>query len=145
MFKKNHKNTRFIIAAIIAAVFVFAGLVIQNSGYFDKKINIKQDKLQKSPAVYVIIDFGNNNRVIVYDILKSNPYDALKEAATKDNLIIEEKKYDFGTLVTRIGDKENSKDNAWFYKINGKAGDVSSDNYILKNGDKVEWIYEKIK
>ncbi len=29
----------------------------------------------------------------------------------------------------------------WIYTVNGKSPDVSYDNYVLQNGDNVEWVY----
>lgn len=29
----------------------------------------------------------------------------------------------------------------WMYKVNGKMSSVSADKYVLKSGDKIEWVY----
>ena len=53
------------------------------------------------------------------------------------------KKYSFGNLITKIGDLENSKTNSWIYYVNGTGGDKAANLFKLKNGDRVEWKYEK--
>ena len=43
-----------------------------------------------------------------------------------------------GTTLSGTGNGPNS---GWMYRVNGKDGEVSADNYILKKGDTVLWYY----
>ena len=43
-----------------------------------------------------------------------------------------------GTTLSGTGNGPNS---GWMYRVNGKDGEVSADNYILKKGDTVLWYF----
>jgi hypothetical protein len=135
----------FFSALIIFIIFNVRskGLYTENSGI----ISSEKAKLQnlESSTSSVIINTGKEGEHKVYNTDKSNVLDALLQTAKVNQFTVEIKKYDFGTIVTKIGDKANSNSFAWFYKVNGKMGEVGADMYLLKPGDKVEWYYEKIK
>lgn len=87
---------------------------------------------------------NNGESIATYDgILAATVYDALVQFASQTATPIGQKHYDFGVFIEKIGDKGNTKDNAWIYYVNGVSGDVAADKKIIKPGDVVEWRYEK--
>jgi len=49
-----------------------------------------------------------------------------------------------GTLVTAMGGKENGQESKyWQYYVNGVQAQVGSDSYVLREGDRIEWKFEK--
>lgn len=65
----------------------------------------------------------------------------LTMAVEEDQLAMEIKEYDFGTMVEAIDGKKNTKDRAWIYYVNGKAGEVGAQDKRVMAGDLVEWKY----
>lgn len=49
-----------------------------------------------------------------------------------------------GVLIKQLGDKVNGQDNKyWQYYINGQQLMMAADQYILKNNDKIEWLFQE--
>lgn len=92
-------------------------------------------------AISVTIDFGNKKETA--SVQAATAYQALLEIAKKQQIPLKTKQYDFGVFVQAIGDKENTKDMAWIYFVNGKAGTVAADKQPVTSGDTVEWHYMK--
>lgn len=43
--------------------------------------------------------------------------------------------------ICGLAEKDCGSKSGWTYKVNGKMPNVSADKYVLKSGDKIEWIY----
>lgn len=91
---------------------------------------------QKTEANVGLTIFFPDNVATFSGISAYTALDALQEKVS-----IETKKYDFGTLVTKVGKIENTPSHAWLYWVNGKEATISSDRYNLTTGDVVEWKY----
>jgi hypothetical protein len=149
MINKTPRNAKYFFIAGLLIVLVV--LSVKSKG-FDSNANNKTiinqinqvTTIKESTESSIVVDFGNNQKYSSSQTNKTNALEALQEITDTNKLALEIKKYDFGTLVIKIGDKVNTKDNAWFYKINGKTTEMAADKYILKPGDNVEWMYEKI-
>jgi len=50
---------------------------------------------------------------------------------------------ELGVFVTDINGTSNNEGSFWIYYVNGEMGQVGVDQYTCKDGDKVEWRYEK--
>jgi len=92
--------------------------------------------------VRVILDFGQGAKR-ESKVSALTAFAALQLLTKEQNLELKTKQYDFGVFVEGIAGVENSKEHAWIYFVNGKAGEVASDKYLLKPGDVVEWKYTK--
>lgn len=93
-------------------------------------------------ALTVSIDFGDGNK-ITEKVEAQTPYDALKKAAQIKEYPVETKEYKYGLMVEKIGTKANTGGFFWTYSVNGKAGQVAADRYVISPGDTVEWVYKK--
>jgi Domain of unknown function (DUF4430) len=97
---------------------------------------------QQQYAVDVTIDDGQSVAT-VSGLTVSNAFEALRQFGEQKQIEIKTKQYDFGVFVEQVGQKMNTKDNAWIYFVNGMSGDVAADKKELHNGDMVEWRYTK--
>ena len=75
-------------------------------------------------------------------------YDAMGMLAAQKKVSFSAKEYPgMGYLIEEINGQKN--DNAagmyWIYYINGESATTGVSGYILQNGDKIEWKYEKSK
>jgi len=72
-------------------------------------------------------------------------FNVTKEVATSNELDFEYKDYDeMGILITRIGDKINGEDEAyWQYWINNEQALVAANSLILEAGDVVTWQFRQ--
>jgi len=96
----------------------------------------------RTNLVKAVIDFGESQAVRT-EVEATTAFNALEAAARTNNLEIQTKVYDFGTLVEKVGEYENSSDKAWIYYVNGESGQIAADQMQLKSGDVVEWKYVK--
>lgn len=99
-----------------------------------------ESTVEKGKRIDLTLDFGEEKVATFSHVFAVSPYDALRLTDKP----IEIAKYDFGIMVKKINNLENSKSYSWLYFVNGKAGDVASDEYKLKDGDRVEWKYMKM-
>jgi hypothetical protein len=95
------------------------------------------------PEIELILDSGDNKIKKEAVLPAKTPLDILENVTTSNSIELKTKQYDFGILVESIGGIANTKEKAWIYFVNGKAGEVASDKYNLKEGDVVEWKYIK--
>jgi hypothetical protein len=82
----------------------------------------------------------------------NKPSYEIKEGTTALELLksthtVETKEFvGIGAYVTSVnGNKETTGKNFWALYVNGKQSQVGASEYIVKNGDKIEWKLEEIK
>lgn len=56
---------------------------------------------------------------------------------------IEYQQSDLGVFVTKIDGVGGDPDTYWLYYVNGEAAMLAPDKFISKNGQKIEWRYER--
>lgn len=94
-------------------------------------------------GITVTVDFGDGSKT-TEKTFGQNAYQVLVEVSKLRNWPLETKEYKYGKMVERIGDKTADKNNFWLYSVNGKAGQIASDKYVVYPGDEVEWRYTRI-
>lgn len=99
---------------------------------------------ESSGSITISINLGGDN-ILSGNVEAKNAYEALDKLAEREGIEIKTKQYKYGLLVEKIGEKVNSKEAFWSYSVNGKAGNIASDRYVIYPEDKVEWRYEKIQ
>jgi hypothetical protein len=121
---------------VLAGFFVFAAKTL-----FVRPPTVSTEtKITIMPSVSVTLDTGSTVAT-VSGVSAQNAYQALSEAAKKQDLKLTTKQYDFGVFVEAIGTVANTKDKSWIYFVNGKSGIVAADKQTLNAGDSVEWKY----
>lgn len=134
---------------------IFGGIIILITGVGCEKRKsteitsptptLKQTKEIKNEVMLIIDDGVNNPRVFKQTFTKKTTvYDFLKKITEANNISLSTQSSSFGIMITKIGEKENGKDgNYWVYYVNGEMPSVAVDKYELKNGDKVEFKFQK--
>lgn len=142
---------------LLAVGIVFAGFIISLTriGFLQQKDVSDLDTQiittltpPKKITVGLIIDFGNGKTVLYEDVevgSGENAYSLLTKKMNESGSVVTTKSYDFGMMIESIDGVNNSSTYFWSYSVNGTAGNVAADKYILQNGDKVEWKYTAIQ
>jgi hypothetical protein len=111
-------------------------------GWNFARISPKQQTQVSQSSVTFVLNTGED--IATYDgIIASTVFEALTAVGSQAAIPVENKQYDFGVFVEKIGDKSNTEDKAWIYYVNNTSGDMAADKKIIKTGDIVEWRYEK--
>jgi len=134
---------------LIAIIFI---LLVSSFAVFNllnkipkEKTSVQTGQEDIAGIVSLILEYDKDNIATYSGELKqgTTAFSILEEIANKESIIVETKKYDFGTMVESIGDNKNSKEKAWIYFVNKTAGDVAADKKTLNAGDVVEWKFIK--
>lgn len=65
-------------------------------------------------------------------------------ALLKEKNTIETQDSSYGVFVDSINAQTNTDDSFWIFYVNGEMGMVAPDKYTCKDGDKIEWRFEKV-
>lgn len=145
MIKKSH----YIIGPIIAlAIGLLLGYSAGEYQYRLSSDNSSADKETLVNTFSLMIDYGDgkiSNFETVPFIEGETLFSALQRQLKEKNITFIFKEYTgLGSLVTRIGDKENGRDDRyWQYWVNGKYALLGADVYVIKSGDVIEWKFTK--
>lgn len=83
----------------------------------------------------------------VLDVLKlvlATERKGSSDFAANPNAVAGVKNSAYGKYVYSIcglAEKDCGSKSGWTYKVNGKTPSISADKYVLKSGDKIEWVY----
>jgi len=85
---------------------------------------------------------GNSTTVVFHNISARTPFSALETACSIAGWSLKYDNYSYGKLVVSVNGYTNG-DNAtyWQYWVNGVYASVSSDSYMLSDGDAVLWSF----
>lgn len=158
---KNKSNFKLYLGlAALAAIFVagVATMVVRAYKATVEKKPVPQEQQIKSEDAKesetkkvdcnLKIDSGDESSVATVSAnikADNNVLDCLQRASAAQGFEVVVKNSSFGTLVQKIGDKENDSQNFWMFYVSGELGQVSADKAEIKDGDMVEWRYERIK
>ena len=56
---------------------------------------------------------------------------------------VETQESDLGVLVTTIDGTGGDPDTFWLYYVDGEQAPMAADKYVTKNGQAIEWRYER--
>jgi hypothetical protein len=161
MKQKNKEKIGLVIKIILPLLIVasvFAGAIslgIINIAPVETKIklvpmeNRTNETINETKLINatVIIDFGDGTKSTNMIITQhTTVYGFLIEAANIENYDIKTTYYGLydSTLIDSISSYENGhENNYWIYYINGDSGTVGADKQTVKNGDIIEWKFEK--
>lgn len=124
--KKNETFGLINIIAIIVliAIFGFGGHFI---GRYERNKKVTSTQIS---GVQTFAYEGENGKTAM-DLLKSKA-----KVETTDS--------SFGSFVVSINAVPNSTDHFWMFYVNGELASTGADQYQTKEGDKIEWRYEKL-
>lgn len=157
---------------VVALVFFIAGWLLgqsYNLPFLPKVLNPQTNNIADAAAretVTYLINFGdsefkdsvsfNGSASLSAGVMEfqdaafnqgETALDLLKRLAEQNNLELVVKDYDgLGTLVEKIGDKQNGTDNKyWYYRVNEVQPQVGAAQYQLQNGERIEWKFEELQ
>jgi len=126
--KINNRFTAINGIAIIVVLSLFAF-----GAFFANKYKpVPQEIVKQAVAAVSAISYDGQDGKSALDLLKENNQ-------------VNEQETSFGTFVTEINGIKNENGSYWMFYINDQVSESSSDTYVTKNSDKIEWRYEKIE
>ena len=161
--KRNYKN--FIFAAIVALIAV---IIVRNTEISSKEsyysgnagkeaasigtvtLEIRCDTIVGESAEFIPED-GIVLKKTRYGITGGESvYDLLVEAVKENGIQMENRKTSVGAHgayyisgINYIYEYDYGELSGWMYYVNGEAPSVGCGEYLLKDGDEVEWLYTR--
>jgi len=133
------------IILIVGILLIFSNQI--NKFLFPEEIEIFQENVQEeAEEVVLIIDLGKETpRILNLEFEEGmTAFSLLEKASKEQNFTLNAKSYNMGIFIEAIGDVENGQDGKyWMYYVNGEMPQVAADKKELKNGDSVEFKFEK--
>lgn len=139
-----------ILAGILVAVAVLIGggiYIVQNQPASNTNISATTNvNAVQEITTSLQIDKGDGNAVQVYSVtikIGETALDQLGAASRTKGFAVETRDSSLGAYVNGIDGVTGSANSFWLYSVNGVPGDVGAGEYVLKEGDVVEWKYAK--
>jgi len=96
--------------------------------------------------VNITIDYGNGTSIkndAVYLAPNTTVFDVLKAVAKINATYWTVYQSWFINAINNVFINEKGNNRWWVFSVNGEHALVSADNYKLKDGDQIEWTYQK--
>mgnify|MGYP003520098276 FL=1 len=156
--KKNYKNFIAVLLAVVLGITVVCVTNFSSADNYYKGEDISKENAKGCVTMTIrcdtVVGKGNSEYIpengIILDTTEfqiekgDTAYDILIEAAKKYKIQVEndgnaEMAYISG--INYLYEFDYGDLSGWVYHINGEAPSVGCSEYILENGDKVEWLY----
>jgi len=135
-FKKIFYFVPFSVFLLIAV------LVLAQKVTTPKSQEVLSSQVQEKKVSISIIS-GSKEDSYEYELSSpKNAFEALKETAEREKIALEYESYDFGEMVTSIDNQKADKKNYWAFYVNGNLSQVGANQYMLRDGDSIEWKLE---
>lgn len=125
------------------------GSVKENSTPTESTPVFKEKKPEDKNLVKTKFNIYIDTKVLEYYVSVkpgSNIHDAMQKLASTHDFEFSGKNFSgMGFFVESINGMKNSMSMNWVYYINGSYATVGISGYTLKEGDTIEWKYEKLK
>ena len=133
----NDKNSwglgNFIAIIILGAILVIGGSLLGNwvsQNQAEKSIAGLEN--QYKPVIQKVVSYEGVDDRTALDLLKEGRDVKIEESS-------------IGIFVTGIDGTENTMDTYWMFYVNDQLAPLGADQYKTKNGEKIEWRYEKLQ
>ena len=146
MLKNSSLKIILALAVGMTAGFMLGVSVVSRSQLNTDIQTIKPSQNSAEVKVSLMLDYGDGKVDTILDLAlaeKTSALDNLIAATKQKGIQLATKDYgNLGTLVMKIGDKENGQDQRyWQYWVNGKYSQVGVSSYIVQPGDTIEWKF----
>lgn len=136
-----------VFAGFIFTVFRIGILQPNDDGGYNPQTTVSITPPEKIKTG-LLVEF-EGGKTILYENIEVNTgesaYSLLFKKMSETGSVVTTKSYDFGLMVESIDGISASSTHFWSYSVNGVAGNIAADEYILKNGDIVKWKYTPIQ
>lgn len=142
------KNIKVLAWSIIIGLLIGGGAVVwSNNSQQTNNANQVVNNQKTGFVVKTTIDSGSSNRTFDAQAQEGTSALALlKNIAAINSVDLQIKSYDFGDLVEGIdgvvGDTATGY--YWSFYVNDEMASVGAGDYIVKQGDKIAWKYQKL-
>lgn len=142
---KINKYTKIILIIILLIIIAYTGIKLVEYNKTTNR-NAGESNLLEDKAITaaMVINTGNEEHKFESNISSgTNAFDFLKKVNQEQKLDLIYKNTNMGAFIEGIYGIKNDAVNSkfWMYKINGKFADVGASNYVVRNGDSIEWVY----
>jgi len=97
----------------------------------------------ETSEVLLNIKDGDQERYYKVPFVKGDTaWKILQETSQKYGFGLEYQEYDFGVMITQIGNQTPPEGKYWMYYVNREMASVGADAYEVKAGDEILWILE---
>lgn len=127
---KNWGAENVLAAVILVLVLILGGSALGN--HLQNKQDVAGIESQASPTALKTISYDGQDGKNALELLKAS-----NDVQTQDSSL--------GIFVSSINGTENTNDTFWMFYVNGQLAPTGADQYQTKNGDKIEWRYEKFQ
>jgi len=129
---------------LVLGVLVFGG-VVYRLGMWKQPVEVEVEEVIENKVEILEIEYSEENQVMVEreSAEGGSVLEFLEDVTEDEKIDLETTEYDFGVLVDSIGGVENTQENSWIYFVNEKPAEVGAGEYVLEDGDLVEWKYMK--
>ena len=139
---------KIIILLFLTIIILGFGLILLNRNEKESASisAINESEQGVEGKVFLTIDRGQGDLQKLEFVFEEEitAFSLLEKASKEQNFTLKTKSYDTGIFIEAIGDTENGQDGKyWMYYVNDEMPMVASDKKELKNGDKVEFKFEK--
>ncbi len=119
------KNKELIVAVVISTLFLGIGIYKVTDKTKETPTSVVEE--QKNPK---LIQYEGKEGKSAFELLKANSQVVASESP-------------LGVFITEINGIKNTNEEFWLFYINGELAPVGADKYITKDGDTIEWRFEK--
>jgi len=130
-FSKKWKTANFIAAVLLGLIVIvggsFLGKYVSNR---EESKSIEGIQTQATPEVIKTVSYDGVDNKNALELLKVD-----HKVETQDS--------DAGSFVTSIDGIANTDDTFWMFYVGGELASTGASDYSTKNGEKIEWRYEK--
>lgn len=127
------RKETLLVAVVILGVVFFAFAFAEHNGDVLAEGQFKHNVIVENLGEYEIIMNAGETAL-----------DALRSAGEENGFEVRTVDYDFGMMVTKIGEREGDNNNFWGFYLNDVMAEAGASDITLKEGDETEWKYEKI-
>lgn len=150
LLMKNNRSIIFTILFIIFTASGVLGLINYRQSSRTERGSVVQEEIIEIESADI-----NDTESMAEVLIDPESVESIMMIAEEDDLTafdlllqheeVTFKEYDFGKFIESINGVSGNDQYFWAFYINGEKATQGADQTMLKNGDQVEWRYERIE
>lgn len=144
--KRNVRNFILIFAVAAAAVCVVVFTDVRSADSYYQSVGADKENAIGTVTLTVRCDTVSENGIIIdtaeLDIEEGETvYDVLLQATAARKIQLETDGSNYVKGINNIYEFDHGDLSGWVYHVNGESPSVGCGEYVLEDGDEVEWLY----